>query len=293
MLAPIAVLTFDGLIGSVLAISCTAFSVLGISWAGEERLNAVTGCDRVSPGCQNCWMFDLVEDRLQNMNAKYEGNGTDVTIHEEVIEKPLSWRKPRLIFVDSMGDLFHPGVPDWVIRDMFEVMNEADHHVYQILTKRSQRLARIGPTLPWHDHIWMGVSVESDEVYTADGDRPTDRIDDLRRSMAEVMWISAEPLIGPLHNLNLTGIDWVVVGGESGDLDEVREMKLDWARDIINQCRSAGVAVHVKQLGKIWAHENGYSGKGDDPEEWPEDLRIREQPQIFPNQPQPVAEPIS
>jgi protein gp37 len=268
------------------------FAVGGISWAGKKRLNFAVGCDKVSRGCARCYIFPKIEGFLTGMNNPRYENGTQVTLHPDVIERPLSWKKPRLIFVNSMGDAFHEAVPTFMIQRLFEVMNEADHHVYQLLTKRTKRLARLGPSLPWADHIWMGTSVEDDEPYNADGDRPTDRIEHLRQCGAIIRWLSIEPLLGPLHDLNLRGIHWVALGGESGKLDTVRPMKLSWARSVVRQCRDGGVPVHVKQLGTRWAHENGLTGKAADPSEWPEDLRVREQPRIFDGQPLPVEDVI-
>lgn len=255
-----------------------------IEWT-TESWNPTSGCDFVSEGCWLCYAKRMAE-RLEAMgNPRYK-NGFDFTIHEDKIDLPLSWSKPRQIFVNSMSDLFHPEAPAGLIRRIYRTMLKADHHVYQVLTKRAQRLAELGPTLPWRDHIWAGVSVENNEPIDSSGYCPTDRIDDLRRSGATVRWISAEPLIGPLPDLNLTGIDWVVVGGESGPVEKVRRMDPDWVRDIIRQCRAAGVAVFVKQLGTAWARKHGLSGKAGDPTDWPEDLRIREQPQILDDQPQ-------
>jgi len=231
--------------------------------------------------------------RYQSMGNPRYRNGTDFTLHPDKFDDPFSWSKSRYVFVNSMSDLFHPEMPEEALQKLFRVMNQADEHVFQLLTKRGSRLAGIGPSLPWADHIWAGVSVGHAETYGGDGDRPTDRIEELRRCGASVCWISAEPLIGPLPNLNLAGIDWVVIGGESAPKRQAREMKLGWVRDIIAQCRLQDTAVFVKQMGSVWARENGCATNSDgkypkagDPSEWPEDLRIREQPDIFDGQPE-------
>jgi len=255
-----------------------------IEWT-SDTWNFLTGCQAISPGCKNCYAERDAERYREMGNPRYR-NGFEFTIHEDKLDKPKSWKKPRQIFVNSMSDLFHPKAPEGLIRRAFRVMMDVDRHVYQILTKRATRLAEMGPTLPWDDHIWAGVSVENDQPIDSSGYRPTDRINDLRRCGADTKWVSAEPLIGPLPNLNLGGIDWLVVGGESGPIDDIREMKLGWVRDIIAQCRAQDTAVFVKQMGTVWAREHGLRGKGGDPSEWPEDLRIREQPDILEDQPE-------
>lgn len=247
-----------------------------IEWT-ECSWNPMTGCDKVSPGCKLCYMMKQAPRLKKQRNPRYQ-NVSDFTLHPDKYDDPLSWRKPRLTFVNSMSDLFHDQAPEEVIRHLFRVMNEADRHIYQILTKRAGRLAELGPSLPWSDHIWAGVSVENDEPIGSDGYAPTDRIDDLRRSGASVKWISAEPLIGPLPNLDLEGIDWIVIGGESGPKDTCRPMKLRWVRSVIRQCRRQDVPVFVKQLGSVWAREHGLRGKAKNPAMWPRDLRIREFP---------------
>lgn len=248
-----------------------------IEWSGHSW-NPMTGCDKVSPGCKLCYMMREAPRRKKMRNPRYQ-NASEFTLHPDKYEDPISWEKPRLTFVNSMSDLFHEEAPEEVIRHLFRVMNEADRHVYQILTKRADRLAELGPALPWNDHIWAGVSVENDEPISNDGYAPTDRIDDLRCCGADVKWISAEPLIGPLPDLNLDGIDWIVIGGESGPKNRCRRMELRWARSIIRQCRLQDVPVFVKQLGSVWAREHGLRGKAGKPRMWPRDLRIRE----FPN----------
>ncbi len=186
-----------------------------IEWT-EVTWNPVTGCDRVSPGCDNCYALTLAK-RLQAMGSpRYQkdgdprtsGPGFGLTCHEDLVELPLSWRKPRLVFVNSMSDLFHPDVPDEFIARIFDTMKAADQHTFQILTKRPQRLAAIANQLSWPHNIWMGVSVENASYRF--------RIDHLRKVPAKVRFLSVEPLIGDAGELDLTGIHWVIVGGESG-----------------------------------------------------------------------------
>jgi protein gp37 len=255
-----------------------------IEWT-SETWNFLSGCQAVSSGCLNCYAERMAE-RLKAMDNPRYRNGFEFTIHEDKLDLPTSWKKPRQVFVNSMSDLFHPKAPEGLIHRAFQVMTDVDRHVYQLLTKRANRLADVGPSLPWGPHMWAGVSVENKERVGSSGYCPTDRIDDLRRCGADTKWVSAEPLIGPLPNLNLGGIDWVVVGGESGPIDDIREMKLGWVRDIIAQCRAQDTAVFVKQLGTVWGRENGLRGKAGDPSKWPEDLRIREQPDVLDDQPE-------
>jgi protein gp37 len=165
--------------------------------------------------------------------------GFEPTLHDDVLELPLKWRKPRLIFVNSMSDLFHEDVPDGFLRRVFEVMRRAHWHSFQILTKRSERLARLSPTIDWPDNVWMGVSVESSKYLP--------RVDELRSTQARVRFLSLEPLLGPLPGLNLSGIHWVIVGGESGPGS--RPMLLDWVLEIRDRCRCEGVPFFFKQWG--------------------------------------------
>jgi len=202
--------------------------------------NVVTGCDKISPGCKHCYAEGWAE-RLQVMgNSKYR-NGFELTLHPHLLELPLHWRKPKHIFVNSMSDLFHEDVPEDFIQRAFDVMRRAGWHQYQILTKRSERLRELDARLSWMSHIWMGVSVENE--------RYTYRIDDLRRTGAHVKFLSLEPLLGPLRELNLSGIHWVIVGGESGP--GARPMHAQWVTDIRDQCLAASVPFFFKQWGGI------------------------------------------
>jgi protein gp37 len=209
----------------------------GIEWT-DATWNPVTGCTKISPGCKNCYAERLAA-RLQAMeNPRYQ-KGFSVTLQPDLLALPLRWRQPKRIFVNSMSDLFHEAIPEDFIRRVFEVMARADRHVFQILTKRSGRLASLAPRLPWSLNIWQGVSVENA--------RYTTRIDHLRTVPAAVRFLSIEPLLGPIPNLPLAGIDWVIVGGESGP--GRRPMAAAWAREIRDQCVMAGVPFFFKQWG--------------------------------------------
>jgi protein gp37 len=216
-----------------------------IEWT-ESTWNPVTGCTKISPGCKHCYAERMAK-RLKAMGQPNYANGFALTLHEHALELPLRWKAPQVIFVNSMSDLFHKSVPlDFVLK-VFDVMNRADWHTYQVLTKRSDRLREASARLPWSPHIWMGVSVET-EQYQA-------RIDDLRETGAIVKFLSLEPLLGPLPNLDLKGIDWVIVGGESGP--GARPMDPDWVRGIRNQCRKTGVPFFFKQWGGVQKKKNG------------------------------------
>jgi len=209
----------------------------GIEWT-DATWNPVTGCTKVSPGCKNCYAERLAV-RLRAMgNTRYQ-NGFRVTLHPDLLALPLRWRRPRRIFVNSMSDLFHEVIPEAFIHRVFEVMVRADWHVFQILTKRSERLASVAPHLPWASNIWQGVSVESA--------RYTNRIKHLRTVPAAVRFLSVEPLLGPIPALPLDDIDWVIVGGESGP--RRGPMAAAWAREIRDQCIKAGVPFFFKQWG--------------------------------------------
>ena len=216
-----------------------------IEWT-DATWNPVTGCDKVSPGCKFCYAERLSKRLKAAGMAKYR-NGFAVTLHPDTLEIPLRWRKPRSIFVNSMSDLFHDEVPDDFIGAVFDVMTRADWHRYQVLTKRPERVASLNSTLLWPAQIWQGVSVENQDY--------AHRIDLLRDTAAAVKFLSLEPLLGPMANLNLEGIDWVIVGGESGP--GARPMQPDWARDIRDQCLDAGVPFHFKQWGGVFKKRNG------------------------------------
>jgi protein gp37 len=208
-----------------------------IEWT-ESTWNPVTGCTKISPGCDHCYAERLAL-RLQAMGQPNYADGFRLTVQEHMLELPLRWKLPQVIFVNSMSDLFHKDVPAEYIERVFDVMRRASQHRFQVLTKRSQRLARLSSKLSWQPNIWMGVSVESQEY--------TFRIDHLRETEARIKFLSLEPLLGPLTKLNLEGIDWVIVGGESGP--GARVMRREWVLDIRDQCKDAGVPFFFKQWG--------------------------------------------
>lgn len=228
-----------------------------IEWT-EATWNPVTGCTKVSEGCRNCYAAKMAK-RLHAMgNPRYE-NEFNVTLHRDLIELPLTWKKPRRIFVNSMSDLFHNDVPLEFIQAVFETMRRAHWHTFQILTKRSERLLEISEFLSWSPNIWQGVSVEDHRVL--------DRIDYLRNVPAHVRFLSVEPLIGPIDNMNLEGIHWVIVGGESGPGS--RPMEADWARAIRDQCVRENVAFFFKQWGGVQKHRTGRELDGELWSEYP------------------------
>jgi protein gp37 len=274
-----------------------------------ETWNPTTGCDKISPGCGlprfigddtgGCYAMAMAK-RLKGMGqAKYQndgdprtsGPGFGLTVHPDALTVPLRWHKPRRVFVNSMSDLGHARVPADFLAQVWAVMAVTPQHAYQILSKRPERLSRllltdsfraameahvlisygrrggIGWPLP---NVWMGTSIELD--------RYCPRADSLRETPAAVRFLSLEPLLGPLPSLDLSGIDWAIIGGESGG--GAREMDLGWVRDLIAQCREAGTAVFVKQLGSVLGRQLGAGSKGGDLGCWPEDLKIREWPHV-------------
>lgn len=216
-----------------------------IEWT-ERTWNPVTGCTKVSPGCKHCYAERLAL-RLQKMGNPRYRNGFKVTLHEDLLDLPLRWKRPSLIFVNSMSDLFHEEVPFDFIQRVFKTMERANWHVFQVLTKRSHRLKELAPKLPWPPNVWMGVSVETAKYY--------ERIHHLREVPAAVRFLSCEPLLGPLEHLPLDGIHWVIVGGESGP--NARPMKEEWVLSIKDQCERAGVPFFFKQWGGVHKWRNG------------------------------------
>ena len=208
-----------------------------IEWT-EMTWNPTTGCDKISAGCKYCYA-EVMAKRLQAMGIEKYKEGFELRLHEDSLMIPYDWKKPKVVFVNSMSDLFHKDVPLPFIQRVFRVMNDTPQHTYQILTKRSERLYELHDKLNWTTNIWMGVSVENEKV--------KDRIDFLRETNAKVKFLSCEPLIGPLQNLNLERINWVIVGGESGR--RPRPMKESWVWDIRQQCAEQGVAFFFKQWG--------------------------------------------
>ncbi len=226
-----------------------------IEWTGSTW-NPVTGCKKISPGCRHCYA-ERMSARLQRMGQPNYANGFKPTVHERVLDLPLRWRKPETIFVNSMSDLFHNKVPEKFVLRVFETMRTADWHLYQVLTKRSERLLAMNGKLPWAPHIWMGVSVENADY--------TYRIDHLRQTSAHVKFLSLEPLLGPVGNLDLGGIDWVIVGGESGPY--ARPMEKSWVIDVRDQCLKARVPFFFKQWG---GPNKKKAGRELDGREWDE-----------------------
>ena len=208
-----------------------------IEWT-EATWNPVTGCTQISPGCAHCYAMRFA-NRFRGVPGHPYERGFDLQLRPERLRQPLEWKKPRRIFVNSMSDLFHDEVPEEYIRQVFDVMEEAGQHTFQVLTKRVERAKALAPTLPWPSNVWLGVSVEN-RYWTR-------RIDSLREVPAAVRFLSCEPLLGPLHDLNLTGIGWVIAGGESGPGS--RRPKPDWFRSIRDQCAAAEVGFFFKQWG--------------------------------------------
>jgi len=208
-----------------------------IEWT-ESTWNPVTGCSKVSAGCKNCYAERMAK-RLKAMGSERYADGFTLTLHHDLVDAPKAWRAPRIIFVNSMSDLFHEKVPLPFIKKVFATMRACPQHTFQILTKRSARLAELGAELDWAPNIWMGVSVENGDVIH--------RIQDLLKVPAAVRFLSCEPLIGPCEDMPLDGIDWVIVGGESGPGS--RPMDIEWVRSIFRQCRAAKSAFFFRQWG--------------------------------------------
>ncbi len=208
-----------------------------IEWT-EMTWNPVTGCSKVSAGCKYCYA-EIMAKRLLAMGLKKYKDGFAVRTHNDAVHIPYSWKGSKIVFVNSMSDLFHPEVPLEFIKRVFIVMNKTPQHTYQILTKRAERLLELHEHLEWTNNIWMGVSVEDSRV--------VNRIDFLRKVNAKTKFLSCEPLIGPLNNMNLASIDWVIVGGESGK--KARPIHESWVWDIRQQCQEEGVAFFFKQWG--------------------------------------------
>jgi len=218
-----------------------------IEWT-DATWNPVTGCSKVSPGCKHCYA-ERMALRLRAMGQPRYRNGFDVTLQPDVVDQPLAWRKPRNIFVNSMSDLFHEAVPASFIERVFSVVRQAHWHVFQVLTKRADRLEQIAGHLDWPTNLWVGLSVESQEYSW--------RIDCLRRVPAAVRFLSLEPLLGPLPHLDLSGIQWVIAGGESGP--GARPIQPSWVRDIRDQCQIGNVPFFFKQWGGVLKSRAGRS----------------------------------
>ncbi len=237
-----------------------------IEWT-DATWNPVSGCTEVSPGCDHCYARTFAERFRGVPNHPYE-QGFDLRLWPERLELPLKWRKPRRIFVNSMSDLFHRDIPDEYIQRIFDIMVKADWHVFQVLTKRSARLARLAPLLPWPSHIWSGVSVETNQYRW--------RADHLRQVPAHVRFISAEPLLGPLDQLNLSGIHWLIAGGESGLRH--RPCDVTWVRDLRDRCNHEGIAFFFKQWG---GRTQKAGGRTLEDRTWDEFPKVSVQPDLF------------
>lgn len=221
-----------------------------IEWT-ESTWNPITGCDKVSPGCKNCYAERMAR-RLKAMGQPNYANGFQLTLHEHMIDLPLRWKKPQLIFVNSMSDLFHEAVPLEFILKTIHVMERASWHTFQVLTKRSEKLLNYDSKIDWPNNVWMGVSVESEDYLY--------RVEHLRRTHACSKFISFEPLLGPIHEPNFEGIDWVIAGGESGP--KARPLMEEWVVEIKDHCISARVPFFFKQWGGVRKKLNGRTLQG-------------------------------
>ncbi len=233
-----------------------------IEWT-EYTWNPITGCTKVSPGCKNCYAERLAK-RLQAMGQRHYLNGFNLELHHDSLEIPFNWKQPAVVFVNSMSDLFHEKVPLTFISKVFDVMSQSPQHIFQVLTKRSERLAKISGKLSWSPNIWMGVSVENgDYIY---------RIEDLKKTKAKIKFVSMEPLLGQMPKINLSGIDWVIVGGESEPGS--RPMKEDWVIKIKRQCQENDVPFFFKQWGGFNKKKAGRNLEGQTWDEMPSKLAV-------------------
>lgn len=228
-----------------------------IEWT-ESTWNPLTGCTKISPGCKNCYA-ERMSKRLKAMGLRKYRNGFQLTLHPESLDEPLRWKTPQVIFVNSMSDLFHRDVPVDFIQDVISIMRQAHWHTFQVLTKRAERLAEMDRQIQWPKNVWLGVSVENQDYIF--------RIDLLRQTHATVKFLSLEPLLGPLPMLNLKGIDWVIVGGESGP--KARPIQYEWVASIRDQCQRANVPFFFKQWGGTRKKKTGRLLDGKIWSEWP------------------------
>jgi len=231
-----------------------------IEWT-ESTWNPITGCSKISDGCLNCYAERMAK-RLQAMGQRKYINGFKLTLHHNNIEDPLKMKKPQMIFVCSMSDIFHEDVPDDFILQLFEIMNKAHWHIFQVLTKRANRLEKLSKKINWTKNIWMGVTVENQKY--------TKRIQSLQKTNAYIKFISIEPMLGPISNLPLKNIDWVIVGGESGP--NSRPIQKEWIDNILFQCKNQNVAFFFKQWGGINKKKNGRLLDGKIYDEMPKKL---------------------
>lgn len=228
-----------------------------IEWT-QMTWNPTTGCNKISAGCKYCYA-EVMTRRLMAMGVEKYKDGFKVRTHDDSLHLPYTWKKPKVVFVNSMSDLFHPEVPLNFIKEVFKVMNENPQHIFQVLTKRGERLFEVDKHLTWSDNIWMGVSVENELV--------KERIDFLSKTSAKIKFLSCEPLIGPLPKMKLKNIDWVIVGGESGRTP--RPMQESWVENILEQCAKKNVAFFFKQWGGTNKKKAGRELKGKTYSEMP------------------------
>ena len=231
-----------------------------IEWT-ETTWNPVTGCTKISYGCKHCYA-ERMSKRLQAMGMEKYRRGFEVVVHDSVLQAPLKWKKPSLVFVNSMSDLFHKAVPTEFVQSVFGVMNEASQHTFQVLTKRPGRVKQIDARLNWAPNIWLGTSIESE--------RWQDRLNRLKSTGARTKFLSLEPLLGPLPDLDLTGIDWVIVGGESGP--GARPMDARWVREIRDNCVDSEVPFFFKQWGGVFKKKTGRTLDGRTWDEMPQPM---------------------
>lgn len=229
-----------------------------IEWT-ESTWNPTTGCTKISSGCANCYA-ERMAIRLKAMGTPKYANGFEVTMHEDCLTEPYSWKKHKVIFVNSMSDLFHEDIPFEFIKKVFKVMNENPQHIFQVLTKRADLLLKYSPKLNWTSNIWMGVTVEDFKAKS--------RIDYLRKTGAAIKFLSCEPLISDLGKMDLENINWVIVGGESGP--KSRPIEEDWVLDILSQCKSADIPFFFKQWGGVNKKKTGKELQGEIYQEMPE-----------------------
>lgn len=255
-----------------------------VTWC-DYSWHPVTGCTRVSPACERCYAESMSGGPYLKTNPRYEGTTKTtpkgprwtglIKTHSDLLGQPARTKKPGRVFVCGMSDLFHVEVPTEFICRVFDSMHIARHHKYICLTKRPERIVEVEqhPDFPgWAPHIWMGTTIENNDH--------VERADHLRACGAEVKWISAEPLLGPLNRLDLSGIDWMVIAGESGK--GARLMNVAWVDDLMARSRDASIRIHVKQMGEAWTRMNGYRGHGTKMEQWDEQFRVREYPEDVP-----------
>jgi protein gp37 len=233
-----------------------------IEWT-DATWNPVTGCTKISPGCKHCYA-ERLSHRLQLMGQANYRNGFKLTLQPQMLDLPLRWKTPKRIFVNSMSDLFHKDVPTDYIKRVFDAMKRAHWHQYQVLTKRSERVLELSNELDWSPQIWMGVSIECCKYKR--------RIDDLRQTGAHVKFLSLEPLLGSVGKLNLSGIDWAIVGGESGP--GARPLNAEWITEIRDQCIRSGVAFFFKQWGGVQKSKTGRTLEGRTWDQMPVDAEL-------------------